>query len=430
MERDAAWKRVFDALPVAEALARDSLFQIDADALKLHGGREPRLMAKIDTLAERPAALAEHGAALFPVRNGRYVLFPDPEQKSFYRFGDAEPPMPRAFASAVDLDRFDTYPRGQEPSESQALDFAFLSGILPAFCGEKDMRLTLRGRFFSGDFSFRTPGRGLPVDVSRVQIEVDAGYEGEDAVYLIEAKRGRRGDFHIRQLWYPALHWATRTKKRVVPIFFTYSNGQYELTEFAYGKGFGDFSVARQKAYCLEEPLAAVDFPAMAARIAPGPEPDGAFPQANDLDKVVDLVRMAAETPQAKAAIAEAFGFDERQGDYYGNAGCYLGLLRRGESGFEATPEGIAFNALRSRAARTVALVERMLAVPSLREALRLLVERGYRAEKIAQRELAEVVRASTGLGASTPERRASTVRAWLGWVMRNVKIPMGRREP
>jgi hypothetical protein len=33
------------------------------------------------------------------------------------------------------------------------------------------------------------------------------------------------------------------------------------------------------------------------------------------------------------------------------------------------------------------------------------------------------VVREATGLGASTPERRASTVRAWLAWVMKNVKV-------
>ena len=63
MERDAAWKRVCEALPVADALEREGLFAISADELKRHGGREPRLMAKIDTLAERPAALAELGAA-------------------------------------------------------------------------------------------------------------------------------------------------------------------------------------------------------------------------------------------------------------------------------------------------------------------------------------------------------------------------------
>ena len=66
LERDEAWKRVFERMPVAESIARDGLFHVTADELKLHGGREPRLMAKIDTLAERPAILAEQGLALFP----------------------------------------------------------------------------------------------------------------------------------------------------------------------------------------------------------------------------------------------------------------------------------------------------------------------------------------------------------------------------
>ena len=348
MERDAAWKRVCDALPVAETLEREGLFAISADELKRHGGREPRLMAKIDTLAERPAALAELGAALFPVRNGKYVLFPDPAQKSFYRFED-EDPFPRAFASKIDLGRFDTFPRGQEASESQALDSAFLSGLLAAFCGEPDLCLTLRGRIFSGDFSFRTPLRGHSIDVSRVQMEVDAGYEGEKGVYLIEAKRGRRADFHIRQLWYPYLHWTRRTRKRVVPVFFTYSNGQFELSEFAFGPCFGDAESVRRKTYCLEEPLAAADFQGLFARVTEAAEPSGSFPQANDLDKVVDLVGMAAEAPRSKSEIAEAFGFEDRQGDYYGNAGCYLGLLRRSEEGFVLTSAGEAFHRLRSR---------------------------------------------------------------------------------
>jgi hypothetical protein len=420
-ERDAAWKRLCDALPVAELLERDGICHLGADDLKRHGGREPRLMAKIDTLAERPAPLAQLDAALFPVRNGRYALFPDPAGRSFFRFAD-DPPPPRAFASRRDLGRFDTFPREREATESQALDFAFLSGLLAAFLGEERLDLTLRGRMFTGDFAFRTP-RGLPVAVSRVQFEVDAGYEGETGIYLIEAKRGRRDDFHIRQLWYPFLHWSARSRKRIIPVFFAYSNGQYDLSEFAFGPEFGDVSLNRRKVYCLEEPLAEADFGELFARTRPGPEPTGAYPQANDLDKVIDLARLAAASPRTKADIAEAFGFDERQGDYYGNAGCYLGLLRRGEEGFAPTPAGDAFIALRSRPARTLALLEIMAGIPSLREALRLLAAKRFRAEKIAAGELAEVVRRSAGLEGSTPERRASTVRSWLGWVMRNVRV-------
>ncbi len=119
MERDEAWKKVFERLPVLETLERDGIFYVTADELKANGGREPRLMAKVDTLAQRPAILAEHELAIFPVRNGRYALFPDPDQKSFFRFTkEAELPL-RPFRSKVDLNLYDTFPRNQEASESQ-----------------------------------------------------------------------------------------------------------------------------------------------------------------------------------------------------------------------------------------------------------------------------------------------------------------------
>lgn len=414
-------------MPADRALERDGIFQVTADELKRFGGREPRLMAKIDTLAERPAALAERGLALFPIRNGRYVLFPDPAGKSFYRFeGDAgsAPGPARIHRSRVDLEAYDTFPRGREASESQALDFAHIAGLLGAFCGDEGMRLTLRGRFFSGDFGFVTPVRGLRVDVGGVQIEVDAGYEGEGIV-LVEAKRGRREDFHIRQLWYPWLHWRARTRKRVKPVFFAYSNGQYFLTEFAFGEGFGELAPVRTRAFLIDEsPVAELDLNRLLSERPAEAEPDGPFPQANDLDKVIDLVQIAAEgVVVSKEDIAGTFDFEERQGDYYGNAACYLGLLGRGEGGYRATDAGRAFARLRTRSERTTALVGRLLSVPSLRQVFELLVSREYRAEKIASGEIAAIIERCTGLAGSTPARRASTVRAWLTWVMANIKL-------
>ncbi len=427
MERDEAWKRVFERLPVLESLERDGIFYVTADELKAYGGREPRLMAKVDTLAQRPAILAEHELAIFPVRNGRYALFPDPDQKSFFRFTkDAELPL-RPFRSKVDLNLYDTFPRNQEASESQALDFAYISTLLPTFCGEPDIRLTLRGRFFSGGFSFRTPIHARNVAVDRVQIEVDAGYEGTTGIYLIEAKRGRRDNFHIRQLWYPWLHWSKLTRKRVIPIFFTYSNGQYFLSELSFDEQFGDLQVVRNRAYCLDEtPLAEVDFQTLLMNIPVGFEPADAFPQANDMDKLVDMVQAMMDVPMTKSDIAELFDFDDRQGDYYGNAACFLGLLRRVDGGFSVTEAGLEFGRLRSRAARTSRLVAILISMPTTREAIQLLVNKGFRLEKIANDEIAALIRKRSGLSGSTPERRASTLRAWLGWIMSNVKIYTG----
>lgn len=46
--------------------------------------------------------------------------------------------------------------------------------------------LTIRGRKYTPDFTFNV--NNIPIFVSSVQTEVDAGYEGRDKIVLIEAK--------------------------------------------------------------------------------------------------------------------------------------------------------------------------------------------------------------------------------------------------
>ena len=76
-------------------------------------------------------------------------------------------------------------------------------------------------------------------------------------------------------------------------------------------------------------PNAAIDLSYLLAETAEGIEPEGIpFPQANDLDKVADLVSMSEADIITKESIADLFEFDERQGDYYANAARYIGLFR------------------------------------------------------------------------------------------------------
>ena len=251
LERDEAWRRFFDRMPVDEALGRDGIFHVTADELKLHGGREPRLMAKIDTLAERPAALAERGLALFPVRNGHYVLFPDPGPEVLLPLRRRRRPGPaRIHRSGVDLAGLrHLAPRpgvqrkpgpGLRPSVGPAAGLLRGGGPAAHPAGPVLLRRT----------SPSPRPSAARVEVARVQIEVDAGYEGRSSIVLVEAKRGRRDDFHVRQLWYPWLHWAALTRKAVRPVFFAYSNGLSTiLTEFAFGAGFGELEPVRSRAY-------------------------------------------------------------------------------------------------------------------------------------------------------------------------------------
>lgn len=80
----------------------------------------------------------------------------------------------------------------------------------------------------------------------------------------------------------------------------------------------------------------------MLVEMPPGQEPDVPYPQANDLDKVIDIVTNNKAGLTTKSAIADFFDFEERQGDYYANAAVYLGLLKRkpGSEEFVLTREG------------------------------------------------------------------------------------------
>ena len=125
----------------------------------------------------------------------------------------------------------------------------------------------------------------------------------------------------------------------------------------------------------------------------------------------------------SKAAIAEHFEFDERQGDYYANAGMYLGLIDRSGTGFVLSERGSRLVGTRSLARRTELLVEQMLRRPVLRDAFALLQAHSLDVEQIRLDELAAIIGRHTRLSGTTPARRASTVLRWLGWVSHNAEL-------
>ena len=61
------------------------------------------------------------------------------------------------------------------------------------------------------------------------------------------------------------------------------------------------------------------------------------FPQANDFDKVVSLLEQVKKSPLSPSDIAENFGFDIRQSDYYFNAARYLGLVEKQKNEYGKT---------------------------------------------------------------------------------------------
>ena len=83
---------------------------------------------------------------------------------------------------------------------------------------DETLVLTIRGRKYTPQFNF--VASEINLEVSGVQTEVDAGYEGKDKIVLIEAKNSANTDTIIRQLYYPYRQWQEHTKKTVYPLFF------------------------------------------------------------------------------------------------------------------------------------------------------------------------------------------------------------------
>lgn len=430
--KDIAWAAFFRQTDTLAQIQEQGYSYITADELNALKLLDARLMTKLDTLDDRPGVFKEHDLTIFPVRNGRYILFRDPEHRSYFRLGSAHLDLPpRLYKSGVDLTAFDSFPGLQRLNESQALDFALVASLLRHFTGDGDLHLVIRGRTYSGQFAFDLPDAAHRVQVASVQIEVDGGYESRDAIYLVEAKTGRRADFHIRQLYYPYLEWSARSAKRVVPIFFFVTNGKFYFFEFRFEQALGALSIIRAESYVIDEsPKARLRLAELMGRSVDEGEPPVPFPQANDLDKVVDLLALLRSRAEegstgvvSKAAIAEHFEFNERQGDYYANAGVYLGLIQRGDSGFVLSESGRRLIGTRSLAWRTEMLVEQMLRRPVLRDAFLLLQAHGLDVDQVRLDELAASISRHTGLSGTTPVRRASTVLRWLRWVADNAEL-------
>jgi hypothetical protein len=66
-------------------------------------------------------------------------------------------------------------------------------------------------------------------------------------------------------------------------------------------------------------------------------------PQADDLNKVLELLTLINEGQNTVSDVADYFVFDERQSNYYGEAAEYLGLITRHRGVFELTERGSEF---------------------------------------------------------------------------------------
>ncbi len=218
MANSKSWQKIFKDNKILEHDFDKKPFCLSADQIKKScqnfkntAEKEVRILCKQDSRKDRPDIFVKNSLFLLPTKNGHYNIIKGegyidiPEIKS-----DAI-----TYTSKLDF-HLDSSLIGN--SEMQHLDFAYASSLIRTFMEDPTLVLTIRGRKYTPDFNFFVGKQ--QINVSSVQTEVDAGYEGKDQIVLIEAKNKSTKDTIIRQLYYPFRQWQTHTKKKVVTLFF------------------------------------------------------------------------------------------------------------------------------------------------------------------------------------------------------------------
>ena len=409
-QTEKGWAAIFEGMALGDKLDSEGIAFVSADDIREWSKREPRLMTKFDSREERPRTLRR--VTVLPTENGRYALVVGDG------YSDVETVDHPTHHRSDRLQGIESLPwRTQLSSESQVIDSAMLASVIRDFTGEDELSLTIRGRLRTPEFKFRFDGAGVSheLDVSGVQVEVDAGYEGE-RIYVLEAKMGGRSDFIVRQLYYPFRMWTEigEINKPVVPLLLTYSNRTYSLRMYSFSDPqlYNSIELVRARDYVLED-FQRPSLSQVLEETALGGAPDNTpFPQADSVSKIIDLVDAVAGGVEEREELADRFDYDVRQSDYYGNAARYLGLVDRRAGGFGPLAETLDF----ARAGLTQRLSTMMRAVasrPVFRDCM-VALEVGA---PLAQEQVAELVQRHTGFAGSTSNRRAQTVQAWMRWV-------------
>jgi len=426
-QNDEAWGKIFERLCLLPEIERHGFVYVSADDIKAASDkREPRLLAKQDTKNSRPEVFKQNKLSILPVENGKYIIFRDELARTYYPLEKILTEVPvEEYQPVKDYQEYQSLDVRNLSSESQAIDFANLVSLLKTFTGEKELNLTIRGRLRSEKFPVKIPGSHHTAEVDGVQIEVDAGFESPEKIYLFEAKLGRVEDFNIRQLYYPFRDWSCKSSKEIVPLFFLYTNGLFYILQFEFGEEYGELRLVRSQCFTVNEPVKQpVDMKQLLAESRVEPEPDVPYPQANDLDKVIDIVtNFHSAGLSNKPAIAEFFDFDERQGDYYANAGYYLDLLKRvpHSTEFKLTREGDFIAKSENRGRRNLLLFKQMLKRPSFNDIIRLFESKKRDLSSLSIDVFALIIQKHTGLNDTTARRRASTAMSWLRWMTNNM---------
>ena len=110
-------------------------------------------------------------------------------------------------------------------SEMLHIDYAFATWLIKDLLHDPNLQLTIRWKKYTKPFSFYVWNNFIKTN--SVQVEVDAWYESDKNIVLIEWKNKLTQDTIIRQLFYPYKQWLQVSKKNIIILFFEKRKDEY-----------------------------------------------------------------------------------------------------------------------------------------------------------------------------------------------------------
>jgi len=420
---DDAWEGLFKKFDILNKIDRDGIFFISADKIRA-SKKEPRLMAKFDNEESLPIIFKANQLAILPITRGSYAIG---RFKAWHKFKRSCSPDPSIFPLPDYIKSLRTDP---VRSEAHAINYAYASGIIQDFMGEKLVIPTVAGRMGSGDFDFKiynqNPALDSQIKVCRAQIEIDGAYEGEESLIVIEAKNNINIDnFIIRQIYYPYRLWESKIQKPVRPVFMTYSNGIFTFREYKFRDKlhYNSLVLERHAVYSTEPTgIQAEEILSIVKKTAILKKPRATFPQADRFERVINLCELLHQQEMDREGIAHNYDFVLRQANYYTDAAIYLGLIEKDDRQqtvcYRLTREGKRILGLNHKQ-RQLAYCKCILSNPVFNVLMQRWLENPHKPP--TNEEIVTVMRSSNIpaiRAASTYGRRATTVKCWLDWMM------------
>jgi len=417
----SAWLSLFDKYDIFNQLEQNKFFNITAT--QINEFRQARLMTKFDNTSQLPHIFFKHGIGILPISRGTYTLG---KFNIFHKFEDIPDEVEHINFNNI----YETLDFNNISSESTAISCASISKILDDFVGE-ELVSTVSGRMGSSTFEFSLDKfHTKKITVSKAQIEIDGGYEGEKSFALIEAKNYISDDFIIRQLYYPFRKWKETIQKEIKNIYLTYSNGIFELREYVFTdiEGYNSINLVKSKRYAIYNTVINVETIQQLILTTPTePEPtDTPFPQADSFERVINLCELINTSEElGKDEITDNYDFDARQTDYYLNACKYLGLTEKGYkdeviSAFLSSKGKAIFR--KDISTRRIDFIKLILSKIVFKETLELYFSKACMPNK---EEVVLIMKRSNLNNVNSEEtysRRASTVLGWTNWIISQIE--------